>query len=50
MKKHLVLLDTDNAMIINEFRKRFLKDSLTVTLKGIEVWEIDEDNHMEKII
>ena len=50
MKKLLVLLDTDNSIIINEFRKLFLKEKITITQKGIEVYEIDEDNHMEKII
>ena len=46
MKKLLVLLDTDDLRIINIFKKQFLKEEITVTLKGIEVWEVDEENNM----
>ncbi len=46
MKKLLVLLDTDDAIAISKFAKEFLKNPVTFSIKGIEVWEIDEENNM----
>ena len=50
MKKLLVLLDTDDYEKIKLIQDRFLKDAITFMPKVIEVWEVDEENHMEKKI
>ena len=50
MKKLLVLLDTDNMNDIRFMANNFLKNEISIGPKGMEVWEVDEDNHMERRI
>ena len=50
MKKLLVLLDTDNQEHIRKFAKSFLIDGMTFCPKVIEVYTIDEENNVEKVI
>ena len=51
MNKILVLLNTDNREEIEKFKRDFLKDGISAIPKGIaEIWEIDEENHMQKRI
>ncbi len=49
-KKFIILLDTDDFLIINQLKKEFLKEEITIIPKGIELWEVDENNHMERRI
>ena len=51
MKKHLIIVDTNNIESINKIKKEFLNGAITIIPKGyFEIWEIDEENHMERLI
>ena len=50
MKKLLILLDTDDWREIQKFQDHFLKTELTFIPKGVEIWEVDEENNMVRKI
>ncbi len=49
-KRLLVLLNTDNIISLSKLSREFLKNPITIIPKDIEVWEIDENNNMERRI
>ena len=50
MKKLLILLDTDEWKVIKRFKEEFLKTPITISSNKIQIFEVDEENHMERIV
>ena len=50
MKKILILLDTDEHKTMEYAKNHLLKDPITImSMEGVEIFTVDEENNMEKI-
>lgn len=49
MKKYVILIDSDDFLLISKIKKEWLKDELTIIPKDIiEIFSIDEEGNGRK--